>query len=251
MPEEGNKEMPNPEKSEFIINRDEQKIFGPERDLKAEYKNWLIDQKGFNEIKNEDLKTFIKFNGGIEPEYLTISFILTNIDKLHSLVSDGKIPETEADKLVPKLYEQLRNLTARDQKKQVDSEERFVDSMTEAQTKSRTREITLDLQKNDNRQREYIRELLDSIENSNRDSHDFAISHITNAIEASLGEMAPSLRDEVEARIAWHDCSELVLQANGWLQRDQEKVGYGYAISWAAAKAKEWHHDLTRKKIEI
>ena len=228
-----------------------------------EFKNWLINEKDFKDIKNEELKTFVEFTGGIDSRYLTVSAVLNSIDKLHGSVSSGKIKKFEADKLIPKFHEQLRNLTARDQKKKIDSEERFVESMTESQRKAKTEQINLELpqfspedslsnrESQIEKQRLYIRKFLDNIENSNRDSHDFAISYIVNALEGSLEEMAPSVRNEVEARLSLHDCSELILQANGWLQRDQEKVGYGFTIGSAAAKAKEWHHDLTRKKIEI
>jgi len=245
MPEgEGNKEKPNiPPKEDFV-----------------ESKNWLVSEEDLKSITNDTLKTFIEFTGGIDPEYLKASFILNSIDKLQDLVLNGKIAKIEADKLIPKLHEQLRNLTERDRKQKLDSEERFVESMTEAQRKAKTEQISLDLpevnqnvpvsekEKQIENQRAYVRYFLDSIENSNRDSHDFAISYITNALEASLNKMVPTVRDEVEARLSLHDCAELVRQANGWIQRP--KGISGMTIGDAASEALRRGHEIDRKKLE-
>lgn len=231
--------------------------------VKPEFKNWLVNEKELKAIKNDSLKTFVEFAGGVDPKHLKATFVLNSLDKLQDLVQNKRITISEANKLIPRIHGQLSDLTERDQRNKIDDEERFVESMTEAQRKAKTEQINLELplfnpedslqsrEKQIKEQRDYVRGFLNNIEDSNRDSHDFAISYIVNALEASLGRMAPEIREEVETRLSLHDCSELMLQANGWLQRDQEKVGYGFTISSAAAKAKEWHHDLTRRKIEI
>jgi len=225
-----------------------------------EFKNWLVNKENFKNITDENLKTFIEFTGGIDPNYLTGSFLLSSIDKLQDLVSNGKIKKAEADKLIPRFHEQLRNVVEKDKKNKMNSEERFVESMTDAQRKAKTEQISLDLPKVNQKapvlekerqtenQRAYVRYFLDSIENSNRDSHDFAISYITNALEASLDKMETSVRNEVEARLSLHDCAELVRQANGWIQRP--KGMSGMTIGDASSEALRRDHELDRKKIE-
>lgn len=102
----------------------------------------------------------------------------------------------------------------------------------------------------ENEQRQYVRELLDAIEKSNRDSHDMANTYIVRGLETALDQMEPSVAREVKARLAVHDCSELMKQANGWIFRETEKVGPGYAIGSAATAAEDRGHALNREIVE-
>jgi len=92
----------------------------------SEFKNWLVSEEDLKSITDDTLKTFIEFTGGIDPEHLTASFILNSIDRLQDLVLNGKIAKTEADKLIPKIHMQLRELTERDRKRIMESSEKNI-----------------------------------------------------------------------------------------------------------------------------
>jgi len=215
-----------------------------------EFKNWLIDKENLEKIDNKEFKTFIEFTGGIDQVYLNTTAVLNGLDKLQDLVLTGKITKEEADILRPKFYGQLRNLTEKNQKNKLESEEHFIKSMTEAQKKQYSEiEYGLPGIENIESQREFVRRHLNIIENSNRDCLDFSISARVTGLEANLEKMADSVRNEVEARISLHDCYTLIRQAGGWIRRP-EVAGPGYTIGSAANTAEvSRNHGLDRKKI--
>jgi polyhydroxyalkanoate synthesis regulator phasin len=219
---------------------------------KIDPKNWIASDEEIRKITDPKFKFFIDQLSQIKKEDLTVSFLLDRYGKTQDLIFDGKINAQEAKIFMPRVINQIREVTKKVQnEKHADQNtEKLTESIIEAQTKSRTKEITLDLPRGKEEQLKYVRGFINSIENSNRDSHDFSISYITQAIEASLGEMEPIVRDEVEARLSLHDCADLIKQANGWISRDAAKVGGGYTIGSAASEALRRGHDLTRKKIK-
>ena len=122
----------------------------------------------------------------------------------------------------------------------------------QAQERMARGEYTLDLSslKTPEEQRFFVRELLDGIENSNRDTHDGANMYLVRGLETAYDQMFPEVAREVKARLCVHDCAELIKQANGWIFRDTDKVGPGYSIGSAAAEALRRDHELDREIVE-
>lgn len=126
-----------------------------------------------------------------------------------------------------------------------------IGKVAEIQEKITRGEYGLELPEDHDRQLRYIRVILDGIENSNRDCHDWAISTVVKNTEAVLDRMFPDVAEEVRARLAVHDASELIKQAGGWIERKVEEVGPGYTIGSAATEAERRGHALTRKVVDV
>lgn len=248
MPEEG-KEMLGPEQESKVEGQ------GPER--KPEFKPWIFkDLKEVEEIKNPQLKRIIV---ALEktPQALRNRQRLENFySKIEDPYIEGKISEEEAGYFLGKISQRLEKLSEEEKKREsgklLDRAAQKLSKAAEIQAKSAKGEFALELppRKNKEAQRAFVRKILNTIENSNRDCHDLAISTVVKNLEASLDQMDEEVREEVEARLSLHDCSELIRQANGWISRDPQKVGPGHTIGSAAAEALRRSHDLTRKKIK-
>lgn len=120
----------------------------------------------------------------------------------------------------------------------------------ERQSKTFSGEDTLDLSNlTEDEQRAFVRKILDTIENLSRDCFDWSISASVKKLETSLASMKESVREEVRARLALHDSSELIKQAGGWIQRPEGNPGH--TIASAAAEALRRGHSLERDTIRI
>ncbi len=100
-------------------------------------------------------------------------------------------------------------------------------------------------------QLKYVRTILNGIENSNRDCHDWSISAVVKNLESGLDRLFPDIAEEVKARLTVHDSSELIKQAGGWIERKTEEVGPGYTIGSAATEAARRGHGLDRRTIDL
>src|SRR5258708_11905450 len=105
----------------------------------------------------------------------------------------------------------------------------------------------LDLPSGEEKQREYVRQVLDGIENSNRDCGDAINGQIVRKLEVSLQDMEPTIADEVKVRLAIHDSSELIKQAGGNIKTE----GGGLTIAAAATEAQRRGHDITNRVAEV
>src|SRR3989344_2583297 len=129
-------------------------------------------------------------------------------------------------------------------------------SAAESQSRMTMGEYQIDVKRYEGKVEElraFVREKLDAIENSNRDTLDFGNTYIVRGLEVSLGaieKIDKGIAREARARLAVHDCSELIKQADGWIFREEEKVGHGYAIGSAAAEAQRRGHQLNREIVE-
>lgn len=133
----------------------------------------------------------------------------------------------------------------------IDKAAQAMEKSAEAQARMARGEYTLDIKGlNPEQQRAVLREYLDDIENSHRDTQDIANAYLVRSLEAALDKMDAKVAREVRARLAVHDCSELMKQANGWIRREAEKVGPGYAIGSAATAAEDRGHALTGSIVE-
>lgn len=124
-----------------------------------------------------------------------------------------------------------------------------IGKLAEIQEKMARGDYSIELPQDEETQRVYARALLDGIENSNRDCHDLAISVVAKNLEATLDRTHPSVAEEVRARLAVHDSSELMKQAGGWIERKTE--GLGYSIGSAATEAERRGHALTRQVVDV
>jgi len=109
MPEGGeDQKMSNPENSEFIINRDDKKIFGPEKDHEVGYKNWLVDDKEIENIKNKRLQGIIRQLNKLNPQKLNSDFLLSRYAFLQDEFSE--LENEPIDDFLAKIYTQVEDL---------------------------------------------------------------------------------------------------------------------------------------------
>jgi len=109
MSEEGNKEIKNPEKdSEFIINRGEEKIFGPGKEHETGYKNWLADEKEIEAIKNKRLQGVVRQLNKINPQKLNSNFLLNRYIFLQDEFSE--LENQPIDDFLARIYLQVEEL---------------------------------------------------------------------------------------------------------------------------------------------
>lgn len=110
-------------------------------------------------------------------------------------------------------------------------------------------ETRLELPPNPDNQRAIVRQILDSIEKSNRDIvMDWSLSSTVKALEGALDNMDVGVANEVRARLAVYDSAYLIKQTDGWIARS-EKIP-GHIIGTAASEAKRRGHDLTKHTVE-
>jgi len=125
-----------------------------------------------------------------------------------------------------------------------------IGKLAEIQEKIAKGDYSIELPGDEEGQRRYVRTLLDGIENSNRECYDWTISTVVKNLEATLDRMHPAVAEEVKARLAVHDSSELMKQAGGWIERKAD-AGSGYSIGSAATEAARRGHELTRQVIDV
>ncbi len=132
MSEEGNKETKSSKgDSEFIINRGDEKIFGPGKDKEAVgYKNWLANEKEIENIRNKRLQGIIRQLNKLNPQKLTSDFLLGRYAYLQNEFSD-------IDDFLSKIYLQVEGLQDRESKGGVLPEglniESLIDKMSRGQ----------------------------------------------------------------------------------------------------------------------
>lgn len=104
MAEGENKEIPNSKKdSEFIINRDDKKIFGPGKEHDAQYKNWLANDEEIGKIKDNRLQGIVRQLNKLNPQKLTPDFLLGRYAYLQDEFTD-------IDDFLFKIYSQVEEL---------------------------------------------------------------------------------------------------------------------------------------------
>ncbi len=108
--------------------------------------------------------------------------------------------------------------------------------------KELTGEGRIELPDGEERQRKFVREILETIEDSKRDCADTTNGQTVKKLETSLQYMEASVRDEVVVRLALHDSSELMRQAGGNVRAEGVLT-----ISAAATEAQRRGHDITDK----
>ncbi len=108
-------------------------------------------------------------------------------------------------------------------------------------------DLFLPLPEEEASQRSFVRKILDKIENSNREAHDYSIGIIFNKLESSIENMHPSVAEETVARLCLHDASELIKRGDGWISNP---IGGTETIGRFATVAAERNHDLTRSVLK-
>jgi len=184
--------------------------------------------------------------------------LLKRNELLINLVASGGLNEEE-EEVANKLINSIGRLIekTREPEKPPEAAERLTEAAermagaAETQARVSMGVLALELPLEKEHQRAVVREYLDRIEKSNRDCHDFSISTIVQRLEASLDDMDPEIAKETKARLAIHDCSELIKQANGWIERKVEEVGPGHTIGSAITEAKRRNHELSREMISL
>lgn len=109
-------------------------------------------------------------------------------------------------------------------------------------------ETPLELPADSEEQRAFIRILLESVEKSNKDCNDPVNSLSVRRLEVALERMLPDIAEEVVARLAIHDSSELVKQAAGYIEARKDG---GINITAALGESQRRGHDLSQRVVEI
>jgi len=213
-----------------------------------------LESKPLKEILRSQLATteeFVKTPRGRDS-------LLKRNEQLIDLVAGGDFTKEE-EKIANKFVDSIGRLIekTREPEKPPEAAERLTEAAekmagaAEAQARVARGEAVLELPEGREQQRQYVRAILDRIEKSNRDCHDFSISTIVQRLEASLDDMDSEVAREARARLAVHDCSELIKQASGWIAREVDKVGPGHTIGSAISEAKRRNHELTRDMVSL
>ncbi len=226
----------------------------PESEGKEEFAGWLVpDSKELENITNPTLKMEVSLlaRHGAFPRKLEDAY-----GRIENLLRNGQINDEDAavwlDRISRRLQETVAGREGRGAAEALRESAEAMSRAAAAQERMARGEYVLDVTSLDSpeKQREFIRELLDGVEKSNRDTHDIANSYLVRGLETALDRMRPEVAREVRARLAVHDCSELIKQADGWIFRETEKVGPGYAIGSAAAESERRGHQLNREIVE-
>lgn len=208
-------------------------------------------------LESKPLQVIVKSQLATTEEELRIpqgkEILLQRNETLRNLIAEGNLTPEE-EKIANKLIDSNARLLKKFEGKPTSEEKLTVAAermagAAEVQAKLSRGELALDLSKEKKGQREYLVTILDRIENSARDCHDFSISSIVQRIEASYDRMDHEVAEEIKARLALHDSSELIREASGFIQRKPESPGH--TIGTAVAEVKRRGHELTRSMISL
>lgn len=123
-------------------------------------------------------------------------------------------------------------------------------SVTLSQSQAKANEVEVSKLKGDKeKQLAYFRPLVEQIEDGHVDTRDWANSLTVKNIEAAYRIMDPEVKEEISVRLALHDASRLVYEANGHITAPKSDAG-ALTIGKAANEARSRDHELTRHVME-
>lgn len=119
-----------------------------------------------------------------------------------------------------------------------------------SQSQAKANEVEVASLKDDKAaQLKYFRSLVEQIEDGHADTRDWANSLTVKNIEAAYRNMVPEVKEEIEARLALHDASRLIYEANGHITSPKSDAS-AMTIGKAANEARERGHELSKHIIE-
>ncbi len=212
--------------------------------------NWLANEEEIASIKDKNLKDSVSSLSKFDPKILGSDFLLNRLNFLQNQIELKQIKDKAADQFLSKIYLTIEGLQKEGQAGPISNKE-LAEEMAKATRKSALGEIGYGLPSKEKieEQRLFVRKILNKIESSSRNCHDLTISTLVFSLESSLEEMDINVRDEVEARLALHDSSELMKQANGWISRPEGMVGLNTGS--AAEESTRRGHELDRKRMKF
>ncbi len=216
-----------------------------------EIPNWLAKKSEIKEIKDKKLKSFVSSLSRFEPKVIGSEFLTNRLTFLQNQIDLRVVNEKEGEEFLSRIYSTIKDLQKKTEQAKPFSSKELAEEIAKAERKSVLGELDLGLPSKEKvaEQRRFVRNILEKIESSSRDCHDLTISSLVFSLESSLGKMNKNLKEEVESRLALHDSSELIKQANGWISRPEGMTGLNMGL--AMEEAVRRNHELNRRKVKF